>query len=95
MADHVFVVSEWIHKENCEELKNESGCIGTHATRKISHPGAPGKSKYKIIILREYVDTRSFNSHCQADSVKSDFKKYIDNEETAKVKAWTVRLFRK
>ena len=60
MSGHVFVVSEWLPKENCEEelwlffkelmaltKKSERGCIRAHATRQIPHPGAPGNSKYK------------------------------------------------
>ncbi|MBS0585976.1 MAG: hypothetical protein JSR76_06730 [Verrucomicrobia bacterium] len=86
MSGHVFVVSEWLPKENCEEKlwialkelmaltkKNESGCIRAHATRQISHQGAPGKSKYKIILLQEYVDLKAFDMHCQASYVKSSF----------------------
>ncbi len=106
MSGHVFVVSEWLPKENCEEKlwdllkkvmaltrKNESGCIRAHATRQIHHPDASGQSKYTIILLQEYVDIKAFDIHCQADYVKSAFKKYIDNEETALVQEWNVRLF--
>jgi len=106
MSGHVFVVSEWLPKENCEEelwnffkelmaltKKNESGCVRAHATRQIPHLGAPGKSKYKIILLQEYVDIKAFDVHCQADYVKSAFKKYIENKETSIVKEWNVRLF--
>ncbi len=106
MSGHVFVVSEWLPKENCEEelwnffkelialtKKNETGCIRAHATRQIPHPGAPGKSKYKIILLQEYVDIKAFDIHCQADYVKRAFKKYIEDEETSLVKEWNVRLF--
>ena len=106
MSGHVFVVSEWLPKENCEEKlwdvlkevmaltkKNESSCIRAHATRQIPHPGAPGKSKYKIILLQEYVDIKAFDIHCEADYVKSAFKKYIENEETALVQEWNIRLF--
>jgi quinol monooxygenase YgiN len=105
-SDHVFVVSEWLPKENCEEelwsffkelmaltKKNEKGCIRAHATRQISHPGAPGKSKYKIILLQEYVDLRAFDIHCQADYVKSAFQKYVQDKKTSLVKEWSVRLF--
>jgi hypothetical protein len=57
MSGHVFVVSEWLPKENCEHelwqrfknlmdltLENETGCVGAHVTRQIPHPGSPGKS---------------------------------------------------
>lgn len=106
MSSHVFVVSEWLPKENGEEelwiffkelmaltKKNESGCIRAHATRQIDHPGSPGKSKYKIVLLQEYVNIEAFDAHCNADYVKSAFKKYIENEETAIVKDWCCRLF--
>jgi quinol monooxygenase YgiN len=106
MSGHVFVVSEWLPKENCEEKlwdsfkelmaltkKSESGCIRAHATRQIPHPSAPGKSKYKIILLQEYADTKAFDVHCQADYVKSAFRKYVEDEETALVQEWNVRLF--
>ncbi len=103
---HVFVVSEWLPKENCEEelwkqfkkllavtLKNERGCIRAHVTRQIPHPGSPGKSKYKIVLLQEYVDIKAFDSHCDANYVTDFFKEYIENEETSIVKEWTCRLF--
>jgi quinol monooxygenase YgiN len=106
MSGHVFVVSEWLPKENCEEelwvffkellaltKKNESGCIRAHATRQILHPGAPGTSKYKIVLLQEYVDIKAFDVHCQADYVKNAFKKYVEDEETSLVKEWRCRLF--
>lgn len=102
----VFVVSEWLPKEGCEQelwkqlkklmaltLENESGCIRAHATRQIPHPGAPGKSKYKIVLLQEYVDIKAFDAHCQAAYVKNAFKKYVEDEETAIIKEWCVRLF--
>ena len=86
MSGHVFVVSEWLPKENCEEelwnllkelmaltKKNESGCIRAHATRQIPHPGAPGKSKYKIVLLQEYVDIKAFDIHCQCRLCKECF----------------------
>lgn len=106
MSSHVFVVSEWLPKENCEEelwdffkelmsltKKNESGCIRAHATRQISHPGAPGKSKYQIVLLQEYVDINAFDAHCRSDYVQSAFKKYIENKETSIIEDWCCRLF--
>jgi hypothetical protein len=39
------------------------------------------------------VDIKAFDIHCEADYVKSAFKKYIENEETALVQEWNVRLF--
>jgi len=102
MSGHVFVVSEWLPKENCEEelwkhfksllattLENESGCIRAHATRQISHPGSPGKSKYKIVLLQEYIDIKAFDIHCSKNYVSGFFKKYVENEETSIVKEWT------
>lgn len=106
MSGHVFVVSEWLPKKNCEEellnrfkelmaitKKSESGCIRAHATRQIVHPGAPGISKYKIILLQEYIDMHAFDVHCQASYVQNAFEQYVKNEETALVQDWTVRLF--
>ena len=106
MSGHVFVVSEWLSKENCEEelwkhckkimtltLENESGCIRAHATRQIPHPGSPGKSKYKIVLLQEYVDIKAFDIHCNAEYVINFFRKYIEDEETSIVKDWRCRLF--
>lgn len=108
MSGHVFVVSEWLPKENCEEelwnflkelmaltKKNESGCIRAHATRQILHPSAKGTSIYKIILLQEYADITAFDVHCQAEYVKNAFKKYVENQnkENSLVKEWTIRLF--
>ncbi len=106
MSGHVFVVSEWLPKENCEEelwkhfkklmaltLENESGCIRAHATRQIAHPGAPGKTQYTIVLLQEYVDLHAFDIHCKSDYVANYFKKYLEDEETSLVKEWRCRLF--
>jgi|GEM_PF-24967 len=106
MSGHVFVVSEWLPKENCEEelwkffkqllaltLEKEKGCIRAHVTRQIPHPGSPGKSKYKIILLQEYVDIQAYDIHCNAPYVIEAFKKYVENEKTAIVQDWSCRLF--
>ncbi len=106
MSDHVFVVSEWLPKENHEDelwdffkelmtltKKSENGCIRAHATRQISHPGAPGKSKYTIVLLQEYRNIAAFDTHCQSDYVKDAFQKYVENKETSIVEEWRCRLF--
>lgn len=106
MSGHVFVVSEWLPKEDCEEelwnffkelmaltKKSESGCISARATKQISHPSAPGKSKYKIVLFQEYTDIKAFDSHCHADYVQNAFKKYIEDEETSMIEDWCCRLF--
>lgn len=106
MSGHVFIVSEWLPKENCEQelydffkelvaltKQNEPGCVRAHATRQIPHPGAPGKSKYKIVLLQEYVDMKAFDAHCQSDYVKRAFEKCIENKETGLVEEWSARLF--
>ncbi len=106
MSSHVFVVSEWLPKENCEEKlwkefkklmaltrENESGCIRAHATRQISHPGSPGKSKYKIVLLQEYVDIQAFDMHCKSDYVANAFEKFVGDKETSLVEDWCCRLF--
>jgi quinol monooxygenase YgiN len=106
MSNHVFVVSEWLPKEHCEQelwnhckkimaltLENESGCIRAHATKQISHPGSPGKSHYKIVLLQEYVDIKAFDIHCNAAYVTNFFRKFIENEDTSIVQDWRCRLF--
>ena len=106
MSDHVFVVSEWLPKEGCDQelwrqfkklmalsLEKESGCVRAHATRQISHPGSPGKSKYTIVLLQEYVDIKSFDIHCGADYVNRCFKQFVENKETSLVADWRCRLF--
>ena len=106
MPGHIFLVSEWLPKEGCEQKlwnkfknimalssENESGCIRAHATRQISHSGSAGKSKYTIVLLQEYVDMNAFDIHCAADYVKNLFNELIENEETALVADWRCRLF--
>jgi quinol monooxygenase YgiN len=106
MSEHVFVVSEWLAKENHEQnllklfknlmattAKQESGCIRAHATRQISHPGSPGKSKYTIILLQEYTNVQAFDLHCKAAYVTDFFKTYVDNKKTGIVEDWRCRLF--
>lgn len=106
MTGHVFVISEWLPKECCEEellkhfktlmattLENESGCIRAHAMRQISHPGSPGKSKYKIVLLQEYMNIKAFDIHCNKNYVIEFFKNYVENEKTSLVKEGTCRLF--
>ncbi len=106
MSGHVFVVSEWLPKEGCEEelwdffkellaltKKNEKGCIRAHVTRQIPHLGSPGKSEYKIVLLQEYIDIKAYDVHCQAEYVKSAFKKCVEDQETALVEKWCCRLF--
>lgn len=106
MSGHVFVVSEWLPKEGCDQklwnqfkkimaltLEKETGCVRAHATRQISHPGSPGKSKYTIVLLQEYVDIKAFDIHCAAEYIKNCFKELIENEETALVADWQCRLF--
>src|SRR3990167_1271960 len=105
MSEHVFVVSEWLPKSGKEpelwkrfkELmalsKKEKGCIRAHATRQISHPGSPSKSKYTIILLQEYVDVSAFDVHCASEHVTNFFKQYIENKQTALVDDWQCRLF--
>lgn len=106
MPSHVFVVSEWLPKDGCEEelwhffkelmaltKKSERGCVRAHATRQIAHPGSPGKSKYTIVLLQEYVDINAFDAHCNSEYVKNAFQKYVENAETSIVKEWQCRLF--
>ncbi len=106
MSEHVFVVSEWLAKEGCEQelwfsvkklmaltLEKEKGCVRAHATKQIAHPGAPGKSKYTIILLQEYIDLNAFDNHCASDYVAKAFKDLVENKETGLVADWQCRLF--
>jgi quinol monooxygenase YgiN len=106
MSEHVFVVSEWLPKKGSDEeaykrlkdlmaltLQNEKGCIRAHATRQIAHPGSPGKSKYTIVLLQEYVDVAAFDIHCNAQYVKDFVKQYIENKDTAIIEDGMCRLF--
>ncbi len=106
MSGHVFVVSEWLPKEGCDQelwkqfkkllaltLQNESGCIRAHVTRQISHHGALGKSKYTIVLLQEYADLAAFDFHCATDYVKNAFKELLENKETSLIADWQCRLF--
>ena len=106
MSGSVFVVSEWLPKEGCEQklwsqfkklmaltLERETGCVRAHATRQISHPGSLGESKYTIVLLQEYVDVKAFDIHCASEYIKNAFGEFIENEETALVAQWRCRLF--
>lgn len=106
MSAHVFVVSEWLPKENQDQalwehckklmaltLEKEQGCLRAHATRQISHPGSPSKSKYTIVLLQEYINSQAFDIHCKADYVTHFVKTYIDNKDTGIVEEWSCRLF--
>lgn len=106
MSGHVFVVSEWLPKDgkdqeawgHCKKImaatkENEKGCLRAHATRQIKHPGSPGKSKYTIVLLQEYVDIKAFDVHCNAEYVTSFFKTYVESKDSAIIEDWTCRLF--
>lgn len=106
MSKHVFVVSEWLPKEDCEQalwerfkklmattLKNEEGCVRAHATKQIPHPGAPSKSKFKIVLLQEYVNLAAFDIHCASEYVANAFKELIENPKTSLIADWQCRLF--
>lgn len=105
MSNHVFVVSEWLAKEGCDQallghfkklmaltLEREKGCVSARATRQITHPGAPGHSKYTIVLLQEYVDRSAFDMHCASDYVTHFFKTFIESPETGIVADWRCRL---
>lgn len=106
MPNHVFVVSEWLAKENHEQelreqfkklliltLENEPGCISARVTHQLRHPGSPTKSKYTIVLLQEYDSIQAFDIHCKTEYVANFFKKFIENEETSIVEDWQCRLF--
>ncbi len=103
MSNPVFVVSEWLPKENYEEAlasqfkklmaltkENEKGCMRAHVTRQIVHPGAPGKSKYKIVLFQEYINQQAFDAHCASWYVK-EFADSLSKD--AIIEDWTCRLF--
>ena len=105
-AKHVFVVSEWLANDGCDEKlynsfkellditkANEKGCIRAHVTRQISHPGSPGKSKYNIVLLQEYENIAAFDIHCASDYVIDFIKTNINDPATAIVADGTCRLF--
>ena len=105
MSNHVFVVSEWLAKENHEQelreqfkkllkisLENEPGCISARVTQQVKHPGAPSSSKYTIVLLQEYADVEAFDLHCKTEYVAEFFKNCIENKETAIVEHWQCRL---
>lgn len=106
MSNKVFVVSEWLPKEGCEQtlwecfkkllattLENEKGCVRAHVTKQISHPGAPGKSKYTIVLLQEYINLGAFDIHCASEYVARAFKELIEDPKTALIADWQCRLF--
>jgi quinol monooxygenase YgiN len=106
MSDPVFVVSEWLPKADHDQelwalakeimsltLENEKGCLRAHAWRQIAHPGAPGTSKYTIVLHQAYENMDAFNAHCESEYVTNFFKRYVANGETSIVEDWTCRLF--
>lgn len=106
MSKHVFVVSEWIAKENHEEelldcfkkllaktMEQEEGCVKARVTQQITHPGAPTQSEYTIVLLQEYVSLEAFDHHCKSAYVADFFKTYIEDKKTSIVKDWRCRLF--
>jgi quinol monooxygenase YgiN len=105
MSEHVFVVSEWLPREGKDQelwqlakklmalTLKEKGCVRAHATRQISHPGAPGNSKYTIICLQEYRSLTAFEAHCASDYVTDFFQTFVLNKDHSIVEDWTCRLF--
>ena len=106
MSGHVIVVSEWLPKAGKDQVtwdhfkklmaltkEKEKGCIRAHGTRQIKHPGSAGVSKYKIVLLQEYIDIKAFDNHCNAEYVMKFFKKHIENKDTAIIEDWQCRLF--
>lgn len=103
--EHVFVISEWLPRKNCDQdlwkqLKNimaltakETGCISARALRQRMHPGSPSKSKYTIVLFQEYIDLQAFDIHCDKDYVRNFFKQYVENEDLSLVEEWSCRLF--
>lgn len=71
----------------------ESGCVSARATRQLTHPGSPGKSRYTIVLMQEYVNVQAVDFHCAADYVMDFFRTSVENKGTAIVEDWTCRLF--
>ena len=107
MSEPVFVISEWLPKEGCDQeafeklkflmemtRKSERGCSQAYAFQQITHPKSPGKSKYKIVLFQEYKDVDAFNAHTEMPYVKNFVSTYIENPETAIIQDGTCRLFR-
>lgn len=102
---HVFVISEWLPKKNCDQelwkqledimalTAKEAGCISARAMRQRIHPASPGISKYTIVLFQEYADLQAFDIHCTKDYVRNFFHQYVENEDLALVEEWTCRLF--
>lgn len=105
MSESVFVVSEWLAKPGKDQelwkhakhimasTRKEKGCLRAHAVRQVSHPGAPGKSKFTIVCLQEYKNLEAFDTHCQAGYVTEFFSSCVQNPKSAIVEEWTCRLF--
>lgn len=106
MSSHVYVVSEWLpkkgdeaqlwqkFKELMQTTKNsEKGCVSARVTKQISHPGSPGKSKYKFVLMQEYKSIQDFDLHCESAYVNEFVKTYIENESTAIIADGRCRLF--
>jgi len=108
MSEPVFVISEWLPKEGCDQevfdrlkflmqmtRQSEKGCVQAYAFEQIAHPKSPGKSKYKIVLFQEYKELEDFNIHTEMPYVKAFVKTYIENPETAIIQDGSCRLFRK
>ncbi len=106
ITDKVYVISEWLPIKGCEKelwfkLKDlmrttqelEPGCISARATKQITHAGSPGKSKYSIVLMQDYVNIEAFDLHCQAEYVIKFIKKYLEKKDTAIVEDGRCRLF--
>lgn len=106
MSSHIFVVSEWLPKENHEHAlfeafkklaqltrEKETGCIKYNVTRQIPHPGSKGQSKYTILLIQEYVNTEAFDIHCQSEHVSDFIKNHIEGDNTGIVEDWRCRVF--
>jgi len=102
----VFIVSEWLPKQGYEQdvfeifqelaslvLRKEKGCLQYHVRRQIPHPGSPGVSRYKIMLIQEYENIEAFDIHCAAPYVADYFEKYVNKPKTATIEEWRCRLF--
>lgn len=106
MPDSIFIVSEWLPKQGCDQQlwnefkklmdlsRKEEGCLRAHATRQVPHPDLPSNSIYTIVLMQEYVDMQAFETHCTMDYVTNFFKNHIEDKKSTIVEDWQCRILK-
>ena len=105
MSNHVIVISEWLPKKDRHNdllkvfkelaaitMQKEKDCIRYSVTQQVEHPGAPGKSKFTIILIQEYSNPKAFDAHCVSEHVQAFAKKYFEDDNSL-IEDWQCRLF--